>query len=82
MDVRRVSGGGSLGGHSSRGGLCGGAAVGALVVASTGAAPAALVLKLEIVALNNLRHGRAKEEVLPVGANRASSKATKLFLRK
>jgi len=42
------------------------AAVGALVVASTGAAPAVLVLKLEIVALNNLRHGGAKEEVLPV----------------
>ena len=35
-------------------------------MASTGAAPAALVLKLEIVALNNLRHGGAKEEVLPV----------------
>ena len=42
------------------------AAVGALVVASTGAAPAVLVLKLEIVALNNLRHGGAKKEVLPV----------------
>ena len=42
------------------------AAVGALVVASTGAAPAVLVLKLEIVALNNLRHGGVKEEVLPV----------------
>ena len=38
------------------------AAVGVLVVASTGAAP----LKLVIVALNNLRHGGAKEEVLPV----------------
>jgi len=42
------------------------AAVGALAVASTGAAPAALVLKLEIVALNNLQHDGAKEEVLPV----------------
>ena len=42
------------------------AAVGALVVVSTGAAPAALLLKLEIVALNNLRYGGAKEEVLPV----------------
>ena len=42
------------------------AAVGALVVASTGAAPAVLVLKLVIVALNNLRHGGVKEEVLPV----------------
>ena len=42
------------------------AAVGVLVVASTGAAPAVLVLKLVIVALNNLRHGGAKEEVLPV----------------
>ena len=42
------------------------AAVGVLVVASTGAAPAVLVLKLVIVALKNLRHGRAKEEVLPV----------------
>ena len=42
------------------------AEVGALVVASTGAALAALVLKLEIVGLNNLRHGGAKEEVLQV----------------
>ena len=42
------------------------AAVGALVVASTAAAPAVLVLKLEIVAFNNLRHGGAKEEVLSV----------------
>jgi len=42
------------------------AAVGALAVASTGAAPAALVLKLEIVALSNLQHGWVKEEVLPV----------------
>jgi len=57
------------------------AAVGALAVASTGAAPADEVLKLEIVALNHLRHGGAKEEILP-RANRASSKATKLFLRK
>jgi len=42
------------------------AAVGALAVASTGAALAGEVLKLEIVALNDLRHGGAKEEVLPV----------------
>jgi len=42
------------------------AAVGALAVASTGAAPAGEVLKLEIVALNHLRHGGAKEEILPV----------------
>ena len=42
------------------------AAVGVLVVASTGAAPAVLVLKLVIVALNYFGHGGAKEEVLPV----------------
>jgi len=42
------------------------AAVGALAVASTGVAPAGEVLKLEIVALNDLRHGGEKEEVLPV----------------
>jgi len=41
-------------------------AVGVLVVASTGAAPAVLVLKLVIVALNNPRHDGAKKEVLPV----------------
>ena len=39
------------------------AAVGALAVASTGAAPAVTVLKLEIVALNDLRHGGVKQEV-------------------
>ena len=42
------------------------AAVGALAVASTCAALACEVLKLEIVALNDLRHGGAKEEVLSV----------------
>jgi len=42
------------------------AAVGVLAVASTGAALAGEVLKLEIVALNDLQHGGAKEEVLPV----------------
>jgi len=42
------------------------ATVGALAVASTGAALAGEVLKLEIVALNDVRHGGAREELLPV----------------
>ena len=42
------------------------AAVGALAVASTGAALAVEVLKLEIVAFSHLRHSGVKEEVLPV----------------
>jgi len=45
------------------------AAVGALVVASTGAAPAVLVLKLEIVALNNLRHGGERKRYFQLWCN-------------
>jgi len=47
--------------------------VGAFSLASTGAALAGDVLKLEIVALNDLQHGGAKDESLPVVVHDSSS---------